>query len=168
MDLKHLFEHTLKDIYNSENQILKALPEMEAKAKSPELKKAIRTHIDQTQKQVERVEQVGKKLGFDLTGVVCAATVGLIKEAKENLEEFGGTPAGDAAIIASAQKVEHYEIANYGTVITWAEELGYKDVVEILRNTLAEEEETDQILTGIAKKGVNQGAESKKSAASLK
>lgn len=160
MDLKHLFEHTLKDIYNSENQILKALPEMESKAQNEELKKAIRTHIDQTQKQIERVQQVGEKLGIDLNGVVCAATVGLIKEAKEHLEEFGGTPSGDAAIIASAQKVEHYEIANYGTVITWAEELGYTDAVTILRETLQEEEDTDQILSQIAKQGVNQRAES--------
>ncbi|RYG46460.1 ferritin-like domain-containing protein [bacterium] len=161
MDLKHLFEHTLKDIYNSENQILKALPEMENAAQSPELKAAIRKHIGETQQQIARVEQVGEKLNVDLNGVVCAATVGLIKEAKEHLEEFGGTPAGDAAIIASAQKVEHYEIANYGTVITWAEELGYSEVAQILQDTLAEEEDTDKALSQIAKQGANQAAESK-------
>ncbi|RYG36205.1 ferritin-like domain-containing protein [bacterium] len=167
MDLKHLFEHTLKDIYNSENQILQALPQMESTAQSPELKAAIRKHIGETQQQIERVKTVGEKLGIDVNGVVCAATVGLIKEAKEHLEEFGGTPAGDAAIIASAQKVEHYEIANYGTVITWAEELGYKEVAQILQDTLAEEEDTDKALSQIAKQGVNQSAESNSGATLL-
>lgn len=157
-NLNDLFQNTIKDIYSSEKLILKALPDMAEAAQNPRLKQAIQLHIGQTREQVQRVEQVAQQLGFDPSGVTCEATVGLIKEAKEHLEEFGGSPSGDAAIIACAQKVEHYEIANYGTVITWAELLGYEGVIPLLEQTLQEEEETDDTLSEIAESEVNEQA----------
>jgi len=157
--LNDLLQDTIKDIYNSEQQLLKAMPKMQEAAQNPRLKEAIGKHITQTQEQVRRVEQVAQKLGFDPNGVVCQATVGLVKEAQEHLEEFGGSVAGDAAIIACAQKNEHYEISNYGTVITWAEQLGLDEsVIDLLEQTLQEEEETGDLLTEIAEEEVNPAA----------
>ncbi len=157
--LNDVLQDTIKDIYNSEQQLLKAMPKMQEAAQNPRLKEAIGKHITQTQEQVRRVEQVAQKLGFDPNGVVCQATVGLVKEAQEHIEEFAGSPAGDAAIIACAQKNEHYEISNYGTVITWAEQLGLDDeVIDLLEQTLQEEEETDDLLTEIAEEEVNPAA----------
>ncbi len=157
--LNDVFQDTIKDIYNSEQQLLKAMPKLQDAAQNPRLKEAIGKHITQTEEHVRRVEQVCQKLGFDPGGVVCQATVGLVKEAQEHIEEFAGNAAGDAAIIACAQKNEHYEIANYGTVITWAEELGVDDdVIELLEQTLEEEEETDDLLTEIAEEEINPAA----------
>ena len=151
--LKDLFEDTIKDIYSSETQLLAAMPKMMEAAQDPELKSAIKTHAEESQKQVERIEQIAKMLDFAPDGVTCEGTVGLLKEATEHIEEFGGTPAGDAAIIACAQKNEHYEIANYGTAVTFAQQLGYPEAEELLKQTLNEEEQTDQKLTHIAKSG---------------
>jgi ferritin-like metal-binding protein YciE len=159
-NLNDLFQHTIKDIYSSEKLLLKAMPDLRDAAKSDKLKKAIEKHIGQTEEQVRRIEQIGKSLGFEVDGVTCQATVGLVKEAKEHLEEFSGSDALDAAIIASAQKNEHYEIANYGTVVTWAEQLGYDDAVSLLEKTLQEEEETDEALTQVAIASANEMAES--------
>jgi len=157
--LNDVLQDTIKDIYNSEQQLLKAMPKMQEAAQNPRLKEAIGKHIVQTQEQVRRVEQVAQKLGFDPNGVVCQATVGLVKEAQEHIEEFAGSAAGDAAIIACAQKNEHYEISNYGTVITWAEQLGLDEsVIDLLEQTLQEEEETDDLLTEIAEEEVNPAA----------
>ncbi|MGV3617393.1 MAG: ferritin-like domain-containing protein [Fimbriimonas sp.] len=158
-DLNDLFQNTIKDIYSSEKLILKALPDMAQAAQNQSLRGAIQQHISQTQEHVARIEQVAQQLGFDPSGVTCQATVGLLKEATEHLEEFGGSPAGDAAIIACAQKVEHYEIANYGTVVTWAEMLGYENVIPLLEQTLQEEEETDDTLSEIAEGEVNAQAQ---------
>ncbi len=149
----------MKDIYNSEQQLLKAMPKLQEAAQNPKLKEAIGKHITQTEEQVRRIEEVAKILGFDPGGVVCQATVGLIKEAQEHIEEFAGNAAGDAAIIACAQKNEHYEIANYGTVITWAEQLGLDEkAIDLLEETLEEEEETDDLLTQIAEEEINPAA----------
>ena len=157
--LNDVFQDTIKDIYNSEQQLLKAMPKMQEAAQNPKLKEAIGKHITQTEEQVRRIEQVAQILGFDPGGVVCQATVGLVKEAQEHIEEFAGNAAGDAAIIACAQKNEHYEIANYGTVITWAEQLGLDEkAIDLLESTLEEEEETDDLLTQIAEEEVNPAA----------
>jgi ferritin-like metal-binding protein YciE len=126
-------------------------------AQSPELKKAIETHIAQTEEQIKRLEQVAELGEFKPTGKVCKAAQGLVEEAKEHLEEGEPGPTLDAAIISCAQKNEHYEICSYGTVIAWAELLGLKDSVELLSTTIAEEEETDQLLTKVAET-VNQQA----------
>lgn len=154
-NLNDLFQSTLKDIYSSEKMFLKAMPDMMNAAQSPRLKEALQNHISQTEEHVRRIEQVAQQLGFDPGGVTCQATVGLVKEAQEHLEEFGGSPAGDAAIIACAQKNEHYEIGNYGTVLEWAEILGHGEAVSLLEETLNEEEETDDLLTDIAESDVN-------------
>ena len=159
--LNDVFQDTVKDIYNSEQQLLKAMPKMMEAAQNPRLKEAIAKHQAQTEEHVRRVEQVCQKLGFDPGGVVCQATVGLVKEAQEHIEEFAGNAAGDAAIIACAQKNEHCEIANYGTVITWAEQLGLdEDAIDLLEQTLQEEEETDDLLTEIAEEEINPAAAS--------
>jgi ferritin-like metal-binding protein YciE len=156
--LNDLFQDTIRDIYSSEKLLLKAMPDMAQAAQNPRLQQAIQKHITQTEEHVRRVEQVAQKLGFDPSGVTCQGTVGLVKEAQEHIEEFGGSATGDAAIIACAQKSEHYEIANYGTAVTWAEMLGFGDVVSILEATLQEEEETDDLLTQLAESEVNQQA----------
>ncbi|RYG43218.1 DUF892 family protein, partial [bacterium] len=122
--LDALFQDTIKDIYSSETLLLQAMPKLSAAVKDPELKAAIEEHAKETQGHIERIEQIAKMLNFEPTGVTCQATVGLIKEAQEHLEEYSDEPVIDAAVVASAQKNEHYEIANYGTVITWANTLG--------------------------------------------
>ena len=135
------------------------MPKLHDAAQNPKLKAALAKHMTQTEEQVRRVEKVAQILGFDPGGVVCQATVGLVKEAQEHVEEFAGNAAGDAAIIACAQKNEHYEIANYGTVITWAEQLELdEEAISLLEDTLEEEEETDDILTQIAEEEINPAA----------
>ncbi|AIE86312.1 ferritin-like domain-containing protein [Fimbriimonas ginsengisoli] len=153
--LKDLFENTVKDMYSSEKLLLKAMQDMRDAAQSNRLKEAIHNHIGQTEEHVRRIEQIASILHFDPSGVTCQGTVGLVKEAQEHLQEFGGTPAGDAAIIACAQKGEHYEIGNYGTALEWAEQLGYEEVVQLLEMTLNEEEEADDLLTDIAEEDAN-------------
>ncbi len=156
--LEELFAETLKDIYFAEKQILKALPKMAKEASTPELKKAFETHREQTEDQVERLNQVFELIGRPARGKTCEAILGIIEEAKEVMEEFRGENALDAGLTASAQAVEHYEIARYGTLKSWARELGMNEAAELLDKTLQEEIMTDKLLTDIAKKGVNRKA----------
>jgi ferritin-like metal-binding protein YciE len=153
--LETLWVEELRDIYNAENQLLKALPKMAKKASAPELKQAFKEHLDQTREHVERLEEIFEKLDKKPTGKTCKAMKGLIEEGSEILEEDGEEPVLDAGIIAAAQKVEHYEIASYGTVRAWANMLGEEDAAEILQQTLDEEGETDKRLTELAEEIVN-------------
>ena len=154
-ELGKLFEHTLMDVYYAENQILKALPKLAKKAQSPDLKKAFETHLTQTQGQVKRLDQVFKMLGKPAKGVECEAIKGILKEGDEVVEEFSGSTALDAGMIAAAQAVEHYEIARYGALRTWADELGMAEAADLLEQTLLEERGTDQLLTKLAEAKIN-------------
>ena len=156
--LDDLFLDTLKDIYYAEKQILRALPKMAKAANGDELKQAFETHREQTQGQVERLDQVFEMLGKRSQGKSCDAIQGIIEEAKEIMENYEDSDAIDAGLIASAQAVEHYEITRYGTLKRWAEQLGHSDAVELLEQTLNEEKETDQLLTRIAEESANQEA----------
>ena len=156
--LEGLFHDTLKDIYYAERNILKALPKMQRGAQSPELKKAFEEHKAQTEGHVERLQQVFELIGKRPQGKTCPAIDGIIEEGSEILEEYKGSPALDAGLIAAAQAVEHYEITRYGTLKRWAEVLGMEDAVELLDATLQEESETDEKLTGLADASVNQEA----------
>lgn len=153
--LDDLFLDTLKDIYFAEKQILKALPKMARASQSEEGKAGFLQHRDETQGQIERLEQVFELLGKPARGKTCEAIQGILAEGEEIIEEFKGSPALDAGLISSAQAVEHYEIARYGTLIAWADQLGLKDAVALLRQTLAEEEATDKKLTQLAKTQAN-------------
>ncbi|RWY77882.1 ferritin-like domain-containing protein [Rhizobium leguminosarum] len=152
--LNDLFLDTLKDIYYAEKQILKALPKMARAAQSEEGKAGFLQHRDETQAHVERLEQVFAMIGKPARGKTCEAIQGIIAEADEIMDEFKGTVA-DAGLISSAQAVEHYEIARYGTLIAWAKQLGFKEAVPLLQATLAEEEATDKKLTQIAESSAN-------------
>ena len=156
--LETLFHDTLKDIYYAERNILKALPKMQRGAQSPELKKAFEEHKAQTEGHVERLQQVFELIGKRPQGKTCPAIDGIIEEGSEILEEYKGSPALDAGLIAAAQAVEHYEITRYGTLKRWAEVLGMEDAVDLLDATLQEESETDEKLTGLADASVNQEA----------
>ena len=157
-NLEDLFAETLKDIYFAEKHILRALPKMAREAESPELKQAFETHRDETEGQVERLNQVFEQLGRPARGKTCEAIVGIIDEAKEIMEEFKGAEALDAGLAASAQAVEHYEIARYGTLKTWARQLGLDDAAKLLDDTLQEEIKADQLLTKLAMSTVNKKA----------
>jgi ferritin-like metal-binding protein YciE len=154
-DLKDLLLHTLKDVYFAEHEILKALPEMAAKAQRPELKEAFEKHRAQTQGQVTRLEQVFGILGEKAQGVPCEAIQGILAEGREVAAEFAGGPALDAGLIAAAQAVEHYEIARYGALRSWAELAGLAEAEGLLEATLDEEKATDALLTGLAEAKVN-------------
>ncbi|MFG1247894.1 YciE/YciF ferroxidase family protein [Xanthobacter flavus] len=156
--LQDLFSETLKDIYYAEKQILRALPKMAKSAQSEEVKAAFLTHQDQTEGQIERLEQVFDMLGKAARGKHCPAIVGIVDEGKEIMEDFAGTDALDAGLLSAAQAVEHYEIARYGTLKTWAAQLGLADAVPLLEATLKEEKETDQLLSRLASSGVNKKA----------
>ncbi len=156
--LQDLFSETLKDIYYAEKQILRALPKMAKSAQSEELKAAFLTHQEQTEGQIERLEQVFDMLGKAARGKHCPAIVGIVDEGKEIMEDFAGTDALDAGLLSAAQAVEHYEIARYGTLKTWAAQLGLADAVPLLEATLKEEKETDQLLSRRASSGVNKKA----------
>jgi len=156
--LDDLFLDTLKDIYYAEKQILKALPKMARAAASPEVKKAFETHRDETETHVERLAEVFEILGKAPRGKTCDAILGIIDEGKSIIEEFEGSPAIDAGLVAAAQAVEHYEIARYGTLKTWAAQLGLKDAVTLLDQTLAEETKTDQLLSKIGISSANKKA----------
>lgn len=154
--LDDLFLDTLKDIYYAEKQILKALPKMAKAASSPELKQAFQTHRDETETHVERLGEVFEAIGKAPRGKTCDAILGIIEEGKSIMEEFEGSPALDAGLVAAAQAVEHYEMARYGTLKAWAQELGHKEAVKLLGQTLSEEKKTDELLsklgTGTANK----------------
>ena len=156
--LKDLYIDELKDMYDAENQIVKALPKMAKEATNEELRAAIEQHLDQTQTQIERLEQIFEELGEKAKGTKCEATKGLIEEAKRMMDDAEEEDVRDAAIIGSAQKVEHYEIAAYGTLRTYAELLGFDEQAELLQETLDEEKETDENLTELAVSCINMDA----------
>ena len=149
-DLKDLFVDELKDIYSAENQITKALPKMAKTAKSPDLKKGFELHLEQTKGQIARLEQIFDELGESPKGKKCHGMEGLLEEGKELMGEDAEPEVMDAGLISAAQRVEHYEIAAYGTVKTYAELLGMSKAAKLLGETLNEEKETDQKLTGLA------------------
>lgn len=153
--LDDLFVHTLQDIYYAENQILKALPKMIKKVSDPGLREALKEHLEQTRTHVERVEQVFAMHGAEAKAVDCPAIDGIIEEANEVAGDVADKQVLDAAIIAAAQAVEHYEITRYGTLATWARQLGREDCAAVLVVTLEEEKEADEILTEVAKGRAN-------------
>ena len=161
MTLDDLFHDTLKDIYFAERQILKALPKMARATQSPKLKQAFEKHKEETEGQIERLQQVFELIGKRAQGKTCEAIQGIIAEGEEIMEEFKGTVALDAGLISSAQAVEHYEIARYGTLAAWAKQLGYKDAVALLEATLAEESKTDEALSQLAETAINAAAQKK-------
>jgi len=153
--LDDLFLDTLKDIYYAEKQILKALPKMARASQSEEGKAAFLKHKEQTEGQIERLQQVFELLGKPARGKTCEAIQGIIAEAEEIIDEFKGSVALDAGLISSAQAVEHYEIARYGTLKSWAGQLGLKDAIPLLDANLQEELETDQLLTQLGEASAN-------------
>jgi ferritin-like metal-binding protein YciE len=158
-NLKELFHDTLKDIYFAEKKILSALPKMAKAAQSSELRAAFEKHERETEDHVMRLEQVFEDLDETPRGKTCDAILGIIAEGQEVMKEFKGMPALDAGLLAAAQAVEHYEIARYGTLKTWAAELGLTQSATLLETTLGEEKKTDEALTELAQSGVNQHAE---------
>jgi ferritin-like metal-binding protein YciE len=163
-ELKDLFLDTLKDIYFAEKKILSSLPKMAKAAQSPNLKAAFEKHEAETEVQVDRLEQVFASIGETAKGKTCDAIMGIIEEGKEVMDEYKGKPALDAGLLAAAQAVEHYEISRYGTLKTWAAELGYKDAVKLLDATLVEEKNTDSTLSQLAESEVNRHAETAQAA----
>jgi ferritin-like metal-binding protein YciE len=148
--LRELYIDHLRDLYDAENQLIKALPRMAKEASSDELRQAVEEHLEQTRGQAERLEQIFEQLGEKPKGKKCKGMQGVIEEGKETLEEDMEEDTKDAAIIAAAQRVEHYEIAGYGTARTYANLLGENEAAELLEETLNEEKETDQKLTQLA------------------
>lgn len=156
--LDDLFLETLKDIYHAEKQILRGLTKMAKATKTPELTQAFETHRDETDGQVQRLEQVFEILGKRPQAKPCEAIQGLIAEAAEVMDEFKGTAALDAGLLSAAQAVEHYEISRYGTLKAWATELGMKDAADLFDQTLKEEKKTDQLLNQLAERSLNRKA----------
>jgi ferritin-like metal-binding protein YciE len=157
--LDELFHDTLKDIYYAEKKILTALPKMAKAAQNDDLTAAFEKHEGETEEQIARLEQVFELIDEKPQGKKCAAIEGILEEGQEIMKEYKGSPALDAGLVSAAQAVEHYEIARYGTLRTWAEELGLDDAVKLLQETLDEEEATDQALTELAESVVNQEAQ---------
>jgi ferritin-like metal-binding protein YciE len=157
--LRELYVDELKDLYSAEKQLVRALPKMAKNASNPELKQAFTNHLQETEGHVERLEQIFEMLGERAGGKKCKGMEGLIEEAKELLEEDASEEALDAGMISKAQHVEHYEIAGYGTVRTWAQQLGLEDQAELLQETLEEESKANELLTQIAETSVNIEAE---------
>lgn len=156
--LRDVLTESVRDLYNAETQLVKALPRMAKAASSPELKTALTEHLEETKRQVERLDRVCELLGVKAKGKTCQAMKGLIEEGAEIIAEDGDPSAKDAALIGAAQKVEHYEIAGYGTARTFASILGEDDVAALLQATLDEEGAADEKLTSIAESGLNQEA----------
>ena len=159
--LDELFHDTLKDIYYAEKKILSALPKMAKAAQNDDLTAAFEKHEGETEGQISRLEQVFELIEEKPQGKKCAAIEGILEEGQEIMKEYKGSPALDAGLLAAAQAVEHYEISRYGTLRTWAEELGLDDAMALLQETLDQEEETDQALTKLAEAVVNQEAQAK-------
>src|SRR3954468_21395832 len=157
-DLNDLFLDTLKDLYFAEKQILRALPKMAKAASSDKLRAAFEKHHGETEDQAERPEQVFEIIDKPARGKTCEAIQGLLDEGKEIMDEYKGCEALDAGMLAAAQAVEHYEISRYGTLKQWAQQLGMKDAVRLLDQTLQEEKKTDEALTSIAEAAVNMAA----------
>ena len=158
-DLHELFLDELADIYSAEKQLVKALPKMAKAANSDELREAFESHLAETEQQRTRLEEAAEHLGEKLKNKKCKGMEGLIEEGKEMMEEMKDSSALDAALIASAQKVEHYEIASYGTLCAWAEQMGHDDVLQLLKETMEEEESADEKLTEIAESLANEEAQ---------
>jgi ferritin-like metal-binding protein YciE len=156
--LNDLFVETLKDLYYVEKKLMKTLPKMAQKASSEDLKEAIQNHLSETEIHVQRLEQVFELLDQKASAKTCEALEGLIREAEETMGEISDEQTLDAAIISSAQTVEHYEIARYGTLACWAAEIGNSEVAELLEQTLEEEKAADEKLSSIAEDTVNQRA----------
>ena len=156
--LDDLFVHMLQDIYYAEKQITKALPKMIAKATDPQLKQGFQTHLGETENQIKRLEQVFKMHGQEVKGTTCPAIDGIISEAEEIMGDCSDNEVLDAAMLAAAQAVEHYEITRYGTLMAFAKQLGREDCASVLSQTLAEEKATDEKLSRIAESKVNRKA----------
>ena len=156
--LEDLFLETLKDIYHAEKQLVRVLPKMAKAADSAELRQAFETHRAETEGQVARLEQVFEIIGKPARGKPCEAMQGIVEESKEVMEEFKGSDALDAGLLAAAQAVEHYEISRYGTLKTWAAQLGMNDAAQLFDETLQEEKKTDQLLTQLAESSANRKA----------
>src|ERR1700744_1368891 len=159
--IEDLFIHELSDIYSAEKQLTKALPKLARAASAPELKEAFESHLEETLGQVERIDQIVELLDIKLKRIKCAAMEGLVEEGKEVIEEVEEGPLRDAALIGGAQKVEHYEIASYGTISAIAKQLGYNDAIPLLQATLKEEKAADEKLTLLAESAGNQKAAQK-------
>jgi ferritin-like metal-binding protein YciE len=154
-NLEDLFCHEIEDLYDAEKRLIDALPKMADAARSPQLKNAFREHLAQTRQHVQRLEAVFKQLGKKPERETCAAMKGLISEGEDMINAKGDDAVRDAALIAAAQRVEHYEIAGYGTARSFAEQLGRSDAARLLQETLEEEKETDSKLTQIAEQNIN-------------
>jgi len=157
-NLKDPFEHELKDLYSAENQILRTLPKLKDNASDDKLKKAFEKHMKETEGHVKRLEEICDELGIKPTGETCKAMQGLVKETESFLKEDPEKEVKDAGIIAEAQRVEHYEIAGYGTAVRLAKELGYEKIAGKLQKTLDEEYKTDNLLTDMAEDRLNRKA----------
>jgi ferritin-like metal-binding protein YciE len=157
--LDELFHDTLKDIYYAEKKILSALPKMAKAAHNDDLRAAFEKHKTETEGQIDRLEQVFQLIEQKPQGKKCAAIEGILEEGQEIIKEYKGSPALDAGLVSAAQAVEHYEIARYGTLRTWAEELGLNQAMKLLQQTLDQEEATDRALTELAESVVNQEAQ---------
>ncbi len=158
MDLHELFLDELADLLNAEQQLTKALPKMAEAAESDELREAFESHLEETREHVSRLEKVFQTLEEPVKNKTCKAMKGLLEEGEELMEELADSSALDDGLIAAAQKVEHYEIASYGTVCAWAEQMGHTDALELLQDTLAEEKAADETLTEIALAAANDDA----------
>jgi len=154
-DLTGLFQHTLNDVYAAETAILKALPRMADAARSEALREAFQDHLKETQQQVRRLEQIFLQFGGRAEGIQCKAIQGIIEEGEEVIQQFSGGEAADAGLIASAQAVEHYEITRYGTLLAWAKQLGLDEAADLIKETLIEEESTDELLSELAEESIN-------------
>lgn len=157
--LDELFHEGLKDIYFAEKKILVALPKMAKAAESEEAKAAFEKHLAETEEQVARLERVFEIIDEKPQGKTCPAIIGIVEEGQEIIKEYKGSPALDAGLISAAQAVEHYEIARYGTLKTWAQQLGHTEAVKLLDRTLAEEKKTDAALSELAETAANAKAE---------
>jgi ferritin-like metal-binding protein YciE len=156
--VEDLFIHELSDVYSAEKQITKALPRLARASTNPILADAFKSHLEETQGQIERIDQLVEQAGLKLKRMKCVAMEGLVEESKELLEEIEKGPVLDAALIGACQKVEHYEIASYGTLIAMAKHLGMSEAADLLAATLAEEKGADEKLSAIAEEGGNQAA----------
>lgn len=157
--LRGLFHETLRDIYFAEKKILSALPKMANAAEAEELKAAFEKHQGETEGHLERLERVFEEIDASPRGKSCEAILGIIEEGQDVMKEYKGAPALDAGLLAAAQAVEHYEMSRYGTLRTWARELGLSEAAKLLESTLDEEKRTDETLTKIAEANVNQHAD---------
>jgi ferritin-like metal-binding protein YciE len=159
--MQDLFIHALSEVYSAEKQLTKALPKLARASANPDLAAAFETHLEETNGQIERIDQIVEVSGLKLKRVKCVAMEGLVEEGQEQIEQIEAGPVRDAALIGAAQKVEHYEIASYGTLAALAKQLGQKDAMQLLLETLQEEKATDEKLSLLAEQGVAEEAASK-------